>query len=498
MEHPTPSVLFILSASYCDPELQAEFGAKIPSCFVPIGPRRLLDLQIREARNIPGLEHIFVALPPGFVTDINDKDVQTVALDSASMEHTFEYLKGAFLGWYSERNVVFNDDLWHIHVLNGDTLVRGSSLWSLGALHTTEKLTFSMSKEWSATGGKPNNTEYAGKVSFQFRHSDLARDPLFYGSYMNIVRSAKKVDVAYAEWLDFGHGDTYYQSKRNLLSSRAFNRVQLTDRGRIVKTGDGDKMRAELEWYRNVPENVAIYTPQVTANLGTRSKIVDSYQMEYIPCPTLAELLVYGNRTTDFWTSLFEARVETLLVDMTRDLSEGYVAADGLLMQKTKSRVKDLHPTHKKRADELIAWVESNEKECPAVVHGDLCFSNILFDRRAEALKVIDPRGYDFINGVFGNQLYDLAKLYHSCAGLYDFHMANRKPTKGQLEITSLLARRIEWYAERVWGVSRKTLVAMTGLLFYSMLPLHTDDTARMLRLVGQASKMYSQWKELA
>ena len=58
------SILLILSASFCNPELQFEFGTTIPSCLVPVGPLRLLDHQLKHAFNsIPELEQVFVGLP---------------------------------------------------------------------------------------------------------------------------------------------------------------------------------------------------------------------------------------------------------------------------------------------------------------------------------------------------------------------------------------------------------------------------------------------------
>ena len=63
----------------------------------------------------------------------------------------------------------------------------------------------------------------------------------------------------------------------------------------------------------------------------------------------------------------------------------------------------------------------------PAVVHGDLCFSNIMYDSRMNVIKVIDPRGLNNKQEltIYGNQTYDLAKLCHSLIGLYDFIIAD-------------------------------------------------------------------------
>ena len=56
-----------------------------------------------------------------------------------------------------------------------------------------------------------------------------------------------------------------------------------------------------------------------------------------------------------------------------------------------------------------------------SIVHGDLCLSNILYDLRSRVCKLLDPRGSFGVAGIHGDPRYDVAKLYHSVYGLYDF-----------------------------------------------------------------------------
>jgi aminoglycoside phosphotransferase (APT) family kinase protein len=62
---------------------------------------------------------------------------------------------------------------------------------------------------------------------------------------------------------------------------------------------------------------------------------------------------------------------------------------------------------------------------CP--IHGDPTFSNTLVDRNLRTW-FIDPRGYFAKPGVYGDPLYDFAKLYYSAAGGYD--VFNRRQFK--------------------------------------------------------------------
>lgn len=60
------------------------------------------------------------------------------------------------------------------------------------------------------------------------------------------------------------------------------------------------------------------------------------------------------------------------------------------------------------------------------VIHGDMCFSNVLYSydenqKNASVIKFIDPRGRFGQRGIYGDPLYDVAKLIHSYEGRYEY-----------------------------------------------------------------------------
>ena len=64
----------------------------------------------------------------------------------------------------------------------------------------------------------------------------------------------------------------------------------------------------------------------------------------------------------------------------------------------------------------------SKKFKCIEVIgHGDPCFSNTLYDKSSEMLKLIDPKGALSEDEIYTNEYYDLAKLSHSILGNYDF-----------------------------------------------------------------------------
>jgi hypothetical protein len=60
-----------------------------------------------------------------------------------------------------------------------------------------------------------------------------------------------------------------------------------------------------------------------------------------------------------------------------------------------------------------------------SIVHGDFCFSNILCGVNEKTntciLKFVDPRGHFGEDGIFGDPIYDYAKLSHSYSGGYEY-----------------------------------------------------------------------------
>jgi len=141
----------------------------------------------------------------------------------------------------------------------------------------------------------------------------------------------------------------------------------------------------------------------------------------------------------------------------------------------------------------------------PAFLHGDFCFSNILFDFRAGRVKMVDPRGTDALGrpSRFGDLRYDLGKLAHSVLGLYDFIVAGFYLL--QVEGRSLQFRVL---SERCLPVQRLfAATAFAGrrpaqwqchpvmvLLFLSMLPLHADDPRRQQALMANGIRLYLEW----
>src|SRR6185312_6711836 len=128
-------------------------------------------------------------------------------------------------------------------------------------------------------------------------------------------------------------------------------------------------------------------------------------------------------------------------------------------------------------------------------IHGDFCFSNLLYDYKVRLVKMIDPRGDFGVPGVFGDRRYDLAKLAHSYAGKYDLIIADRFSVEVGAEGRLRIDMQTDDYYTRVQSIFdtillpdmelRKQVYTLQALLFLSMLPLHVDKPRRQLAMLA-------------
>lgn len=135
-----------------------------------------------------------------------------------------------------------------------------------------------------------------------------------------------------------------------------------------------------------------------------------------------------------------------------------------------------------------------------AFSHGDLCFSNMLYDKRTQLLKLIDPRGSLNPDELYMDEYYDLAKLSHSVLGNYDFinsglfDFQTNNQLKIQLEINSheSLSLLQQIFADKVSeeGYDIDLIRIFEASLFLSMLPLHIDNPKKVLAFALNAQKI--------
>jgi len=322
-----------------------------------------------------------------------------------------------------------------------------------------------------------------------------------------------------SEWYDFGHIDNLITAKQKLLRTRFFNSISIDPvLNTITKISENnDKLQDELNWYFSLPYKLKMLTPRTICNEKDNNKV--QIVQEYYGYPTLAELYLYSNLNINHWKSILKHVLRVHDVFRTYTTGMEPTVLDEMYINKTCERVNQLLvesdywrnifsqkyiyfndqvlPNYS-YFEPLIKEKVQNLKDSfdPCIIHGDLCFSNILFDETNNIVRLIDPRGNFGVKGIYGDPRYDIAKLRHSICGFYDHIVSdmfeiseNGNHFKAEIFNTSLSEKIISEFDILIEkkGYNLKEIKFIEGLLFISMLPLHRDrpDSQKMMYLTG-------------
>ena len=79
------------------------------------------------------------------------------------------------------------------------------------------------------------------------------------------IKKYKKVNLEYQKWLDVGHSANYFQTKKQLIVSRNFNKIEIHNtKGTIIKTSaDFKKIENENLFINKLPEKFKIFFPRI-------------------------------------------------------------------------------------------------------------------------------------------------------------------------------------------------------------------------------------------
>lgn len=526
--------VLIASGAYVEPELEVEFG-RIPPAFLPLGNGRLF---VRQTEALRGLaDRIILSLPEDYQPDETDQRL----LDELGIETAF-VPTGLSLG----HSVVTVMNLTAVTaggtfcILHGDTLLRDLDFTLADAISVDAAAppgyrwgfaTLTDGKAVPVDGSPdPADRDSQPVLSGWFSFSEPVRLVQSIvrkgGSFLQGIAEYAAVKplqpVTAGEWFDFGHPGTFYASRRRMSTAREFNRLSF-ERRLVVKSGSKPaKIAAEAHWFETLPPEMRLFTP---AYLGTRQDDGGvSYAIEYLNLPTLADLFVFGRLSRQGWERIFRACDEFLTAcaaSPAPDIATATASARALYHEKTLARLEEFArtqgidlsapcrfnganlPSLLDIAGQMMAALPDPAAEHLTLVHGDFCFSNILYDHRSDRVRVIDPRGHDAAGTMtaFGDRRYDVGKLHHSVVGRYDHIIAGyyRLQRHGPLDFSLtvpdgpvLRGVADSFLAHDFTGLpTRATAPFISVLLFLSMLPLHADDPQRQMALLANALRLF-------
>jgi hypothetical protein len=307
-------------------------------------------------------------------------------------------------------------------------------------------------------------------------------------------------------WNDFGHIGTLQQSQLFFSESRFFNLVKITELGVSKQSTEISKLNAEIVWYENLPGEFQKYVPKLI------SKSYNEYTIEYIPYPTLHDLLIYGNLSLTQWNRLFSRLCTFFLEAKEFSGRPNQIALESLLREKTNARCKqfltnspnlkdfndvDLRNILSERnINLLLSQIELENSRFSGVLHGDMCATNIFWGGTSETLKTVDPRGDStgISKGIYGDIRYDIAKLYQSFVLGYDFVLSGIGKQVNVAEnldkIISLKYSKIDFEALfqtmlfDPLDINQTEIASIATLLMMGLLPLHADRVDRQNQFV--------------
>ncbi|WP_422138232.1 hypothetical protein [Endozoicomonas sp. ALC020] len=325
------------------------------------------------------------------------------------------------------------------------------------------------------------------------------------------------------EWLDFGHINTFFRSRTLITTQREFNEMSITPRVVEKASKKRLKMQAEANWFKTLPEELRIFTPHLVSD-RTEDELA-TYSLEYLYLLPLNDMFVYGRLPGSVWHQIFQACQEVSVAFKGHQPLKAITPEQlvSLYLPKTLTRLEDFAaqrdfdlnksltfngaalPSLLDIAHETAQLIERAVPGDVGVAHGDFCFSNILYDSRVQAIKLIDPRGVDNEGNltIYGDRRYDIAKLYHSVIGLYDLIIAQRfelesRPEAGEFYLNFPDAERLleiqETFRKSFFHQqpeTEKQILAITIHLFLSMLPLHSDRPEGQMAMIANALRLY-------
>ncbi|MDA8998146.1 sugar phosphate nucleotidyltransferase [Gammaproteobacteria bacterium] len=338
---------------------------------------------------------------------------------------------------------------------------------------------------------------------------------------LNGTNLIKKLAV---RWWDLGHLDGYFNAKSEALSSRHFNTLKVDNfLGTIKKTSEYfEKFRHEILWQVNLPKDLKPLVPRVLDFCADDSKDLFIVS-EYYGYPTLSDLWLFPASNNTQFKKMLDKCIEVSSHIMTfseivkkSDYFEVYhkKTLDRITSAKSNSTVlenlfslesltingRSLKGWPILKSDILSRLDDLYNQEHNCHIHGDFCFSNILYDQHTDILRMIDPRG-KWGNSIGGDIKYDLAKLRHSISGLYDFIVTDmfyvelNKDSiilkKFSQEIHVEIAKYFDESISKKFDLDQIKLIE--GLLFLSMISLHSDVPDRQIAMFSTGIELLNE-----
>lgn len=355
-------------------------------------------------------------------------------------------------------------------------------------------------------------------------HSDM---DTFYQAIFTYSQEYPFTILHSQNWFDVGHSDNYSKATTSV-AARSFNSIEIDEQRGILKkrSENKEKLVNEIRWYLRIPNKLQYLLPRV---YDYSLDLTDPYvSMEYYGYHTLHESLVFGDLPLVKWQAIFQ-KLLFAINDMgkftvTGERNQFEAALRDIYLQKTFDRL-DMMRNEPDFYSFFEKTITINGKEYRSlneyikmlpqlieklvvdtfigqfnIIHGDLCFANILIEDTYDFIRVIDPRGKFGTFDIYGDARYELAKLMHTLEGKYDFIIedmfdidviGNTIEYHVHKQIDNITNVFLDVFRESIDNIQAVRLIEAT--LFLSMIPLHSDYKQRQFAMLATGVMLLEQ-----
>ena len=297
-----------------------------------------------------------------------------------------------------------------------------------------------------------------------------------------------------------------------LVDSRYYNKIEFFDNFIIKSSNNTSKLQAEMNFFELIPDDLKIYFPNYLGatsegfyNRGYSLERLLSHDLGYMFVnkfdqsffyDVLSSIKEYFNCVPKKETSAMEFKRSVSLV-LLKKLEERVLMIkdlacfDEINKQFYKVFKEGIEPFSKTLIEELGFRFSKVNSPQLWLSHGDLCFSNIFFEKGR--LLLVDPRG---VSGSFDELFipahYDFAKLSQCIFGGYDFCSRKMTRVKEHEKLKEFFVELLSFF-----DIELKLLRLVECSHFISMIPLHKECETKMKLFAAQAINSYRDFESL-
>lgn len=307
-----------------------------------------------------------------------------------------------------------------------------------------------------------------GKITFDtLSKFDIPFDEIYFGKpYADIYID----DLALNCYDNLEKELGYYTDK---IEPREFNKLEINNIETYKKLSND--LSGEIYYYKNIPFEIKDLFP-LFIDYDINNKW---YILEKIKGITLNSLYINELLTEEMLIHVMNSikRIQNVNINDKSIFNDINIYAN--YASKLKDRYESYDYSKFKNHKEIFDYLfnelnnyEINKEGNPVVIHGDTVMTNILINNFGK-IKFIDMRGkLDNKLTIYGDYLYDWAKLYQSLIG-YDKILTNKKisQTYETNMIKCFQKYFIELYSEKHFEIL-KTIVKS---LLFTLIPLHNN-----------------------